>query len=367
MQSCPMQRLWRCEHPLLIIFHRCTDSHFTEISLVANTAQIPSILVTNFTFDSVYSYLSSVFVCQSPTAAMHFDPMSSTPPALLDDEPIPDEELLPLVSQLEEGYLKADLFLRLPGAIPIPGFDRRAALPASDWIDPTSMTFSTTIKKHIIQDPSSWDLHPSIPFAPPSQSSQPIPKSVPRMAKSAPLLVRHTTADVYTQSGRSRLLSSIGVPPHLHDPSKTKILVVSFGGQVIHKPQRSRTSSRHPSTSETPKNHDHNHSNISGSTHMGLALSMPSSAGSGSPDLFPDELSQSLHGLAVIQESTGGRSNGTTKTVLDNGISLAKNVPSVPIRPKPLRIASATQIFIPGAPAPMMVFLGQKVDALLKS
>lgn len=337
MQSCPMQHFWRCESSLLIIVHRSTDSPVTEISLAANKAQLPSILVTNFTFDSVYSYLSAVFVCQSPAATMDADTMSLTPPALPDDAPISDEELLPLVSQLEEGYLKADLLLRLPGAIPIPGFARRAALPASDWIDPASMTFSVPIKNHLIQDPSSWELHHSIPFAPSSQSSEETLKPVPRMAKSAPLLVRQTTPDVYTSSGRCRILSSIGVPQHLHDPSKTKILVVSFGGQVIHKPHRSRTSSRHPSASETPKNLDHNHSNVSGTSHMGLALSIPGSAGSGTPDLFPHELSQSLHGLVAIQESTSGRPNGPEQTVLDNGASLIKNVPSVHTRPKPLR------------------------------
>lgn len=344
-----MRHSWLCKYSGV---NYSSKYSFTlkKLSLAANKAHLPSILVTNFTFDSVYSYLSAVFVCQSPAAAMHADPMASTSPALPDDTPISDEELWPLVSQLEEGYLKADLLLRLPGAIPIPGFARRAALPASDWVDPASMTFSIPIRKHLFQDPSSWELHPSTPFAPSSDPSQHIPKSIPRIAKAAPLLVRQTTPDVYTPSGRARILSSIGVPPHLHDASRTKILVVSFGGQVIHKPQRSRTSSRQPSTSGTPMLHDHNHSSTSGATHKGLALSMPGS-GPDPADLF-HELSQSLHGLAA---PSAGQSNGHAKTIFDNGVGIVKDMSSAPERPKPLRITSATQIFIPGAPAPACI------------
>ncbi|KAI0682663.1 hypothetical protein C8T65DRAFT_750271, partial [Cerioporus squamosus] len=60
---------------------------------------------------------------------------------------------------------------------------------------------------------------------------------------------------VYTPEGRGRLLSSIGITPHLHNPDTTKILIVSFGGQVFHKPHsraHSRSHSRNSSKSATP-------------------------------------------------------------------------------------------------------------------
>lgn len=297
-----------------------------------------------------------MFVCQSPATDMHVDPMSFPPTAIGNDNPISNEQLIPLVSQLQDGYRKADLLLRLPGAIPIPGFARDAALPASDWIDPSSMTFSLPIQKHIIQDPLNWNLLPSIPFEPSCPSTEPIDKPIPRMAKSAPLLVRQTNPDVYTPSGRSRILSSVGVPPHLHDASKTKILVVSFGGQVINKPNHSRNSSRQHSISHTPRMYDITNTAVPTKTPKGLALSMPCSDAS-LHDLFSHTLSKSLRGLAIKQDSPTHPSTDTTVTVtkpIANGVSIVKTTSS-PTRPKPHRSSSATRIIIPGAPAPASI------------
>jgi hypothetical protein len=80
---------------------------------------------------------------------------------------------------------------------------------------------------------------------------------LPRRIQLAPLLVRSptTTSSVYTSEGRSRLLSSINIPSNLHDPSTTKILVVSFGGQVFHRPS-SRQPSRPPSRGGLARNPD---------------------------------------------------------------------------------------------------------------
>ena len=162
------------------------------------------------------------------------------------DVPIPEAELAPLVDQILSGYRCADLLLRLPGTIPLPSFALHPALPSPDWVDGKTKRFKPSILEHLAQSPSSYKLHPQIPFPP-----QFPPKSLARHVHDAPLLVRPPSADIYTPEGRSRLLNSIGVPAHLHDPAKTKILIVSFGGQTFHKPT-SRSHSRTPSKATTP-------------------------------------------------------------------------------------------------------------------
>ncbi|KAI8980058.1 hypothetical protein BD414DRAFT_420926 [Trametes punicea] len=219
--------------------------------LAANEAGIPSILITNFSFDSVYSYLSTPFIDEPPKQ----DPTSDAllrPPARAQDDiepdaPVPLEELFPLVHQIHSGYRCADLLLRLPGAIPLPSFASHPSLPSPEWVDTETRTFKPYIVDHLTSPPSSYILHPQIPFPPPYR-----PKPLPREVRQAPLLVRPTDPSVYTPEGRSRLLGSIGVPAHLHNPEQTRILIVSFGGQVFHKPH-SRSHSRTPSKADTPR------------------------------------------------------------------------------------------------------------------
>ncbi|KAH9902735.1 hypothetical protein C8Q73DRAFT_750066 [Cubamyces lactineus] len=219
--------------------------------LAANEAGIPSVLITNFSFDSVYSYLSTPFIDEPPKLDLAADALC--PPThqahgdLEPDVPISLEELAPLVSQIHAGYRCADLLLRLPGAIPLPSFAVQPGLPSPEWVDRQTRTFTSFVVNHLSQSPSSYKLHPQIPFPPAFP-----PKPLPREVRSAPLLVRPTDSRVYTPEGRSVLLTSIGVPAHLHDPEHTKILIVSFGGQVFHKPH-SRSHSRTPSKAETPK------------------------------------------------------------------------------------------------------------------
>ncbi|EIW57273.1 uncharacterized protein TRAVEDRAFT_168919 [Trametes versicolor FP-101664 SS1] len=217
--------------------------------LAANDAGIPSVLITNFSFDSVYSYLSTPFIDEVPEPDVTLDalqPHVKPQPKLEPDVPIPLAELAPLVKQIHDGYRCADLLLRLPGTIPLPSFAVQPGLPSQDWIDIKSRAFKPFVVKHLTQSPSTYELQPQIPFPPSYQ-----PKPLPREVRNAPLLVRSTDPEVYTPEGRSRLLTSIGVPPHLHDPEQTKILIVSFGGQVFHKPH-SRSHSRTPSKSATP-------------------------------------------------------------------------------------------------------------------
>ena len=99
-------------------------------SAAAKQVRIRSVIISNFTFCSCYSYLSV------------FDPFQ-------DAESIPDSEtgpvqaqlLAPLVNVAIADYAKADLLLRLPGAIPIPGFDTDVELPATRWVDHSTRSF----------------------------------------------------------------------------------------------------------------------------------------------------------------------------------------------------------------------------------
>lgn len=206
-------------------------------SAAANAAGIPSVLITNFTFDSVYSYLSTLIVDETDVHdSLSAHALAHT--SLTPDVPLRRGEVGPLVRQLWGGYRCADLLLRLPGAIPIPSFAVHPAMPSPDWVDVQTRRFMSAIFDHLSEDTSQYTLLQQVPFPP-----QYPPKMVPRTVISAPLIVRSPSSVVYTEEGRHRLLDSIGVPRHLQDNPTTKILIVSFGGQVFHKPSHSRSSS----------------------------------------------------------------------------------------------------------------------------
>ncbi|PPQ69179.1 hypothetical protein CVT24_000027 [Panaeolus cyanescens] len=206
--------------------------------LAAKQAGIPSALITNFTFDSVYSFLST-----SISDVLSPDNQENGLSSLLDilpDHPIPEEELYPHIQQIHAGYHHADLLVRLPGQIPIPSFFQEPVLPAWTWIDVKTGVMRSDIARSILEPVDSQKVLPSIPF-PPMMG----PKiDRPRTVIQAPLLVRPPSSQlsVYTKEGRSHLLSSIGVPVNRHDPQTTKILVVSFGGQVFRCPSRPSSS-----------------------------------------------------------------------------------------------------------------------------
>ncbi|KAG1860393.1 hypothetical protein F4604DRAFT_2035681 [Suillus subluteus] len=205
--------------------------------LAANATGLPSILISNFTFDSVYSFLSTKFVDQVDAPLGDELSIDNHTP----DYPISDEELKPLVQQIYYGYRCADLLVRLPGCIPIPSFSTSPSLPAPRWTNQGSNTLLDEIVAHLVQKPTTHVLHSSIPFAD-SHPKKPFARSIIQ----APLLVRGISKGpdtVYSPIGRSRFLSSLGVPEHLHNPDETKILIVSFGGQVFQKPTSSRGSS----------------------------------------------------------------------------------------------------------------------------
>lgn len=217
-------------------------------SLAAKSAGIPSILITNFTFDSVYSYLATSLVdapsqlhitpsnsTLSPSSSTATDASlsSSTSEQLLPDVPISESVLAPLVSQLHEGYQHADLLLRLPGHIPIPSFFDQPALPSSQWVDPTLNQFHSSVTKRLL----------SLLDTEPLRTPKPFPNStitIPRSARAAPLLVRPPSPGIYTPEGRATFLRKNGLP----DFEGMKVLVVSFGGQVFKRPGGSKTNSR---------------------------------------------------------------------------------------------------------------------------
>lgn len=235
-------------------------------SLAAKEIGIPSILITNFSFDSVYSYLSTPILDVAPSSH-HTDslPVVSDIPI---DESIPYSELAPLVEQIHAGYRCADLLVRLPGYIPIPSFFIQPSLPSFKWVDAESQRMWPNIIDDLTASQARYEPHPCVPFSAAAQRGK-----IKRSVVQAPLLVRppSSTLSVYTKEGRSKLLASIGVPIALHGSGQTKILVVSFGGQVFRKPScsRSRTPSRsvsrehvldldtnpHPLTSHTKLKH----------------------------------------------------------------------------------------------------------------
>ncbi|KAJ3900997.1 hypothetical protein F5879DRAFT_992360 [Lentinula edodes] len=207
--------------------------------LAAKTAGVPSILVTNFTFDSVYSYLATTFIDEQHSTHISGSSLLSS------DVPVPHSFLEPLVSQIHAGYRCADLLLLLPGHIPIPSFPNQPSLPATDWVDSQQNRFSAQVIEHLLrlrETPFKCTLHDHIPFPPVTALAQKSASaSVPRKVLPMPLLVRSPSSSVerspYTPEGRARILESAKVPPEKHDPETTKILVVSFGGQVLKWPR----------------------------------------------------------------------------------------------------------------------------------
>ncbi|KAK6984219.1 hypothetical protein R3P38DRAFT_2662491 [Favolaschia claudopus] len=226
----------------------CVLSDAAFIGCLAATAVgIPSILVTNFTFDSVYSYLATTLI-DAPES--HAEGSHSHFNALVPDIPLSPAELEPLVDQIFLGYRCADMLLRLPGYIPIPSFAINPSLPSPIWVDTHSNRFHNVVFDALDESPSLSSIHPSLEYQTVSR-----PKPTPRQIVPTPLLVRSPSSSIHSPCGRSRLLDSIGVPSNLHDPNSTKILIVSFGGQVFKRPSSrsgSATASRCASRELTP-------------------------------------------------------------------------------------------------------------------
>jgi len=291
------------------------------------------------------------------------------------DRPIPPEEVSPLVDQVHAGFRCADLLLRLPGAIPIPSFTTHPSLPSPDWVDVFTHSFTPEVVHHLLKDPSSYPLYPSIPFPLVSQDQAKTP-TLPRSIIQSPLLVRPPNSSIYTPEGRSEFLSSIGVPESAHDPDKTRILIVSFGGQIFHAP-RSPSPSPAPSRPGTPsrpyrRDEPHKQATPSSSpdrphisfadlaiTNGVLAKGMP-------PSPRKIKGKPRLNGLAVRPEElvpknsiVTGSPAATVFTDFTNNIVRRKTMahpkphraPALLRRSKSHRIATDQYLWLPGAPS----------------
>ncbi|KAG0700270.1 hypothetical protein DFH29DRAFT_1001254 [Suillus ampliporus] len=299
--------------------------------LAANATGLPSILITNFTFDSVYSYLSTTFADQvdaPPGEELSIDNFAP-------DYPIPDEELEPLVQQIYLGYRCADLLVRLPGCVPIPSFSISPSLPAPSWTDQDNNTILDCISAHLVQNPATYALHSSIPFA-----GSHTKKTFERSIIQAPLLVRGITKSpdtVYSPAGRSRFLSSIGVPEHLHNPDKTKILIVSFGGQVFRKPTSSRGSSTghsSPGSRTPPNNVPAELRRIPDSPQLSdppcndalSNMDMPSHLNSASPVVQPEPSRTCANICAILTKTESCFENNITRSYFDTFIPSVSDI-----------------------------------------
>ncbi|KAK7460441.1 hypothetical protein VKT23_009163 [Stygiomarasmius scandens] len=326
------ERKWLVE-----IGARCVLSDAAFLGcLAAKLAGVPSVLITNFTFDSVYSYLSTSFI-DDPH---EFAPLESTLSSsdLPPDVPVPSSSLNPLVNQIYEGYRCADLLLRLPGHIPIPSFssDPRTSLPSPQWVDPATNRFKPTIMDHLNQNRSETLVSSPIPLPPYTRL---LKKAIQKRIIQAPLLVRPPLASPspYSKEGRSKILSSVGVPGHLHNPNKTKILVVSFGGQVFRRPASSRrdsgAGSRDPGqavqTVGVNGNVQHDIEKHDSGIGLGLGLGFPSTASPSSSLSNPDSLTGSANPSTI-----------TDHRQIDPDF----NPPTSP------RLTTDSHIWIPGAP-----------------
>lgn len=234
-------------------------------------------------------------------------------------------------------YRCADLLVMLPGYIPIPSFGMTPPLPASDWIDAVTSRPYPELARYFAGPVTSQELlssisHPNSVTCPPTQSST-LSRPGPRQRRviPAPLIVRKTTKDPspYSQHGRSKLLAEIGVPPELYNLESTRILVVSFGGQVFKRPMRS--GSRTPASREhSPDRNGHHHRHRRNKSSQGNIHITPSYPVPSTP-LIPSD------------------SEASPSTSL---ASLVSTVRAALPRPHPILspLATETHFFIPGAP-----------------
>lgn len=359
-------------------------------STAAKEAGIPSVIISNFTFDSCYSYLSvSTEAEHAPakarsvtnglnlqtsldrlenvaehaqipngTAAVTFlrnndsSRDAVTEPAAKDncdeeaEQPIPSEYLEPLVSQAIADYANASLLLRLPGAIPIPAFDLDVPLPAPRWTDLKAHSFNSDIMSLLSRDTD------TIPCDGKLGLPSDLPAHATRRVKNTPLITRPISDDVYTLEARRRLLSSIGVPEHEQEIGNTRILVVSFGGQSIPKP-----TSRPPSRAHSPAL-SFSQFKISDGTKE--ARQSPIHPSTGSFSGYENGRSRST-GLQAQQEQHPSRNpitsppNGRRPSAVDRSAAgqeaiAASSAESTTSAPSMQRVVTQEHIYLPGAP-----------------
>lgn len=154
-----------------------SDAPFLPCAAAAAVG-IPSAIISNFTFDTVYSYLCTL---------RHVDGEANA-------------HLMSLVAKVIKDYRNAALLLRLPGYIPLPAFDE-VELPSVRWTDDNDHPAK---KRRIIAGRDT---------------------RFPRRVVDTQLVVRKA------RTSKEQVLASVGITPEI--ASGNKILLVSFGGQNL--------------------------------------------------------------------------------------------------------------------------------------
>ncbi|KIK62917.1 hypothetical protein GYMLUDRAFT_259693 [Collybiopsis luxurians FD-317 M1] len=313
---------------LISVKARCVLSDAAFLGcLAAKAAGVPSILITNFTFDSVYSYLATTFIDDQHSAQLNGTP------ALSPDVPISHSVLEPLVSQIIAGYRSADLLLLLPGHIPIPSFPSEVPLPSTKWVDSKENRFHPEVIEHLMRfrdQPNDCILHDHVPF-PSSTALARKSKIFVRKVLTMPLLVRPPSSSIdcspYTREGRARILQAANVPPEL---CEAKVLVVSFGGQVLKWPGRKSSSA----SAEAQRGAQDVSNEVPASPKIGLGINLKNSKGDKKSQLpqlrisEPPSLDVKIQQLPELEDHRD-------------------------IDPQPVvspRLATLSHIWIPGAP-----------------
>ena len=314
-------------------------------------AGIPSVIISNFTFDSCYSYLSVCTDAEHPTlstgsttALSALSPASSngtatngflsphspsSPQSYAEqpEPPIPAAILKPQVDQAIADYANASLLLRLPGCIPLPSFDLDVPLPADRWTDLASHSFKPEIMNLLARNTADV---PCCSFSGSQPNGQNFgTRKRKRKVVDVPLIARTLAKDVYTDEARSRILAGVGVPSHLHNAEETKILVVSFGGQSIPRP-RSAPPSPARSLVRSPN---------SDMSRTESADSQTSRASSQTSASSPTE---------TVQWAKSFQSNGSLSVPLVN--EQGGTDQTRPHAPRLQRLMTQNHLYLPGAP-----------------
>lgn len=165
-------------------------------SAAAARAGIPAAIASNFTFDEVYKGL-----CEGDEL---------------------DQEIRKMVQVTIEDYRKADLLVRLPGAIRIPSFDDTENLVPQT---PVSATFPYHTKG-VVNGKRELPCT-SLANVTSSKKLQQQQKPFERRIVDVPLVFRKYHVE------REQVLEELGIPKEIYESHK--ILLLSFGGQALGK------------------------------------------------------------------------------------------------------------------------------------
>lgn len=160
-----------------------------QYSAAAASVGIPSVIVSNFTFDAVYNGL-----CEGDEL---------------------DNTIKTLVERVIEDYKKTELLIRLPGYIPFPSFSGTQLYPENLINDKKSL-YNEEKSVNYLSDVNSF-------FSLSSNTSKLL--KYHRNVIDVPLVVRKS------KTRKEVVLKNLGIPKEIFNTHK--ILMVSFGGQNL--------------------------------------------------------------------------------------------------------------------------------------